>query len=163
MNIVAKFILLVFCLLLLSSSVLPRVRKRGEEELDLWFNFDDLESDIDQEFIEDEKSSNVHVTDPDMNKDPCQIILSRGFICHPHHPVTKDGYILTLYRIINPLSIGSNQRKRPILLMHGMMGSSADYVIGSGFGHPRPPPPKGYPYLPQTNNLAFELSNHGYG
>ena len=133
----------------------------GQE--DFWFKFDDFDSDTDQEFRENEGRKSREVNDPDMNKDPCEIIRARGFICQPHYPVTNDGYILTLFRIINPHQVDINQRKRPVLLMHGLMGSSADFVIGSGHARPHPPPFKGLPYIPRTNNLGFELSNHGYG
>lgn len=164
MKIVTIIAIQVFNLLFLSTFVLPRVRKRDQEE-DMWVNFDDMDSDIiDQEFKEEKKFKEVN--DPDMNKDPCEIIRARGFVCQPHHPVTNDGYILTLFRIINPYTVHFNDQsimKRPILLMHGMMGSSADFVIGSGSDYPRPPTPKGLPYVPRTNNLGFELSNHGYG
>lgn len=160
MDIVARTFLLISCVLLLSSSVLPRVRKREQDNF--WLNFDDMDVDVDEEF-KDEETKSQPVNDPDMNKDTCEIIRARGFICQPHHPVTNDGYILTLFRIINPYSVQAHQRKRPVLLMHGLMGSSADFVIGSGHDHPRPPTPKGLPYQPRTNNLGFELSNHGCG
>ena len=164
MSVVARFVLLLSCVLLLSSPALARGRKREQEE-DFWFNFGEMETEFDKEFEEEEeRKSKQQVNDPDMNKDPCEIIRARGFICQPHHPVTNDGYILTLFRIINPYSIQvKERRKRPLLLMHGLMGSSADFVIGSGFDSPRPPPSKGLPYIPHTNNLGFELSNHGYG
>jgi len=51
-----------------------------------------------------------------------EIVRSRGYACTIHHVTTDDGYILELHRI------GSN-KKRPILLQHGLLGTSADWII----------------------------------
>jgi hypothetical protein len=50
--------------------------------------------------------------------------------------VTDDGYILTLHRIPNNKSVA---QKPPVLLQHGLLCSSADWVIigpGEGLGKP---------------------------
>lgn len=45
-----------------------------------------------------------------------------------HHVTTEDGYILGLHRI-NGRNHDANQTKPVILLMHGILASSSDWVI----------------------------------
>jgi lysosomal acid lipase/cholesteryl ester hydrolase len=81
----------------------------------------------------------VHLTTP-------QLIAANGYPAESHTVVTEDGYILTLHRI--PRSKNSSQKVSPrktVLLHHGLLGSSADWII--------PGPKKG---------LAYILSEAGY-
>lgn len=49
-----------------------------------------------------------------------------------HHVVTKDNYILTMHRIINPLVPAElRPRLKPVLLQHGLLTSSFNFIIGS--------------------------------
>lgn len=56
-----------------------------------------------------------------------------------HQVVTKDNYILTLHRIINPL-VPQNLRSRlkPILLQHGLFTSSFNFIISADRNRDRP-------------------------
>jgi len=82
--------------------------------------------------------------------------------------VTDDGYILALHRIINPLSSVSKSQSKPILIQHGLLGSSTDFLINT---------PQSSSYDNEIdneidndidinaevgNNLGFVLSNNGW-
>lgn len=43
---------------------------------------------------------------------------------------TEDGYILQLHRVVNP-KLPKHMPKRPVLLQHGLFGSSDDFLINS--------------------------------
>src|SRR5688572_3667725 len=60
--------------------------------------------------------------DPDCFHHTPQLIESRGFVSETHHVTTADGYILTLFRIVNP-DVNETERKRPIILQHGLLSS----------------------------------------
>lgn len=66
-------------------------------------------------------------------------IRSREFIPEVHHVVTKDNYILTVHRIINPL-VPPNLRSRlkPVFLQHGLFTSSFNFIIASDRNRDRP-------------------------
>lgn len=67
-----------------------------------------------------------------------QLILKYGYGAEVHHATTEDGYILELHRIPKPGA-------PVVLLMHGLLCSSADWVsIGPG------------------NGLAYLLADQGY-
>ena len=59
------------------------------------------------------------------------LIKKYGYPVEIHRVVTKDGYILELHRIPNSPYNKDSQRnyKRPVLLQHGLAGSSADWII----------------------------------
>lgn len=83
-----------------------------------------------------------------------EILKNRGFIPEIHTFTTKDGYILEVHRIRHPDHV---QRGQPVILHHGLVGSSADFIInslGEGVGT----------FNNQTvgNNLGMELSHRGY-
>lgn len=70
--------------------------------------------------------------DPDVNRNVSEIIRSRGFIAEEYNVVTKDGYILTIQRIVNPKVRPEFRGKlKPAILQHGLMSSSVDWVINS--------------------------------
>lgn len=46
-----------------------------------------------------------------------------------HNVTTKDGYILGVFRIVNPFRLG--QRKRPVLLWHGVGVTSDSWLIST--------------------------------
>ncbi|XP_045504650.1 gastric triacylglycerol lipase-like [Colias croceus] len=84
--------------------------------------------------------------DPSIHMTTPQLIASHGYTSESHTIVTSDGYILTVHRI--PYSKNSTTRTSPrktVLLHHGLLGSSADWII--------PGPQKG---------LAYILSEAGY-
>uniref|UniRef100_T1KPH2 Lipase n=1 Tax=Tetranychus urticae TaxID=32264 RepID=T1KPH2_TETUR len=62
-----------------------------------------------------------------------QLIVSRGFKYERHFVTTEDGYILTLYRIINPNAQAARGSKLiPVLLVHGIFTSCSSWMI-NGF------------------------------
>lgn len=77
-----------------------------------------------------------HMTTP-------QLIAFHGYKAESHTITTEDGYILTVHRIPNIRSEVSS--RKTVLLHHGLLGSSAEWVI--------PGPGKG---------LAYTLSDAGY-
>ncbi|CAG9840494.1 unnamed protein product [Diabrotica balteata] len=79
---------------------------------------------------------------PDQYLDVPQIIARHGYPSETHIVVTEDGYLLQVHRIPRPklgASIG-----QPIFLQHGLLGSSADWIING------------------NNTLAFLLADKGY-
>ena len=71
------------------------------------------------------------------------MILQAGFPVETHQVVTRDGYILSLHRI--PVYGPRSGGQVPVFLMHGLLSSSADWVV-TGPDH----------------GLAFQLSEAGY-
>ena len=74
---------------------------------------------------------NDDIEDPDENRDAVQIIESRGFIAKSYYVTTDDGYVLTLHRIVNPLLINKTLKLKPVILQHGLIASSTDFIINS--------------------------------
>lgn len=68
-----------------------------------------------------------------------------------HQVITKDCYILQVHRIVNPKLI--NTPKKPILLQHGLMGTSADFLMNSVGGRLDDK---------DNRNLGFYLAKLGY-
>ncbi|KYM84892.1 Lipase 3 [Atta colombica] len=58
----------------------------------------------------------------DVNFNTLQMIKKAGYPAEAHIVQTEDGYFLTLHRI-------PDNKKLPVLLQHGLLGSSADWVI----------------------------------
>ncbi|XP_049878411.1 lipase 3-like [Pectinophora gossypiella] len=81
----------------------------------------------------------IHMTTP-------QLLALNGYRAESHTILTDDGYLLTVHRIPfhNQTGVKEDPR-RTVLLHHGLLGSSADWVI--------PGPGKG---------LAYILSDAGY-
>lgn len=86
-----------------------------------------------------EKLKPFHKLAPDAYADPPEFIRSRKFGCETHHVVTQDNYVLTMFRIVNPL-VPEHLRSRlkPVLLQHGLFASSFNYIIGSDLNNDRP-------------------------
>ncbi|CAG9819620.1 unnamed protein product [Phaedon cochleariae] len=79
---------------------------------------------------------------PDEVLDVAQIIARHGYKSETHVVVTEDGYILKVHRI--PGSKEGKQIRQPIYLQHGLLGSSADWIING------------------NNSLGFLLADEGY-
>lgn len=87
----------------------------------------------------DSKLSPYHNIQPDAYLDPPEFIRSRQFVQETHHVVTKDNYILTLHRLINPLVPDRLRSKlKPVLLQHGLFTSSFNFIIASDRNNDRP-------------------------
>jgi len=71
------------------------------------------------------KHLNIDDLDPEVRMNTVEIIQHWGYSGEAHNVTTKDGYILEMHRISNN-EIGD---KIPILLQHGFLGSSADWVL----------------------------------
>ena len=86
-----------------------------------------------------DKLSPFHQLKPDAFLDPPDFIRSRHFVPEVHHVLTKDNYILTLHRIINPL-VPDHLRGllKPVLLQHGLFTSSFNFIIVSDRNKERP-------------------------
>lgn len=65
-----------------------------------------------------------------------ELIESRGFRSETHRITTEDGYILIVFRIVNPFrrNTTNDHSQRPILLWHGI-GVSSDSWLYSTDGH----------------------------
>jgi lysosomal acid lipase/cholesteryl ester hydrolase len=57
------------------------------------------------------------------------MIKSYGYKCEIHEYKTEDGYINVLHRI--PPTKKSPNKHQSVFLQHGLLGTSADYVMGS--------------------------------
>ena len=102
--------------------------------------------------------------DPDVFRDTLELIASRGFEAEEHKVITEDGYMITLHRIINPFIPRNVSNRKPVLCVHGLMDTSASFVMNSAGGFARPLI-NNASFTNQSvvgNNLGFELSNHGY-
>ncbi|XP_012138710.1 lipase 3-like [Megachile rotundata] len=86
-------------------------------------------------------ASVFHFDEPENNIDlnSMQLIKKEGYPVEAHIAVTKDGYMLTMHRI--PGKPGAPA----IFLQHGLLGSSADWVI-----------------LGKDKALAYLLADRGY-
>jgi pimeloyl-ACP methyl ester carboxylesterase len=65
--------------------------------------------------------------DPDWDRNVSQLIFSKGYPCEQHKVITKDGYILGVYRI--PHGRGTTKPGRPVLLQHGLLDAASTWVI----------------------------------
>ncbi|XP_066999665.2 lipase 3 [Anabrus simplex] len=70
--------------------------------------------------------------------DTPQLLKKHGYPVEIHEVITDDDYILTMHRVpyspVSPLVDGT--KKPPILVQHGLLSSSADWVLmGPGIGY----------------------------
>ncbi|XP_001952550.2 lipase 3 [Acyrthosiphon pisum] len=59
-----------------------------------------------------------------------EIVKNNGYAVEVHNVVTEDGYILELHRISENKSGHKPTRNHPVFVHHGVLGSSADWVLG---------------------------------
>ena len=115
--------------------------------------------------------------DPDATRSVPEIIESRGFRAEEYSVQTPDGYILSLFRIVNPFFKRQNVQMYPVILAHAALKHSAHWILNSDDGHlaPKIDRPAGTsngntnskkndkrPKPRVTNNLGFLLANEGY-
>ncbi|XP_015786241.1 lipase member K isoform X5 [Tetranychus urticae] len=98
-----------------------------------------------------------------------QLIESRGFNYEKHYIETKDGYILGVYRLINPfVDQSSRSTLKPIVLQHGFLGVGSDFLINAPGGNAVPCNNSADNYFlsklnsTENNNLGFLLANLCY-
>lgn len=85
-----------------------------------------------------------------------QLIVYHGFQYEVHQVITEDGYILELYRIINPDARDAfGDKLVPVLLVHGVLESCGSWLINSNN--------QDGPLINVTsNNLAVVLATRGF-
>ncbi|CAN7988476.1 unnamed protein product [Ixodes hexagonus] len=92
--------------------------------------------------------SNYKTVDPDTNRNVSQIIADKGYPVEEFEVVTSDGFVLGLQRIPSGKRHHSGRyfgTKKTVFLQHGLLGSSADWVVN-------------YP----SQSLAYLLADAGY-
>jgi len=105
--------------------------------------------------------------DPDCFRHTPELIESRGFVSETHNVTTADKYILTLFRIVNP-ALNETERKRPIILQHGLFSSSTDWILNSAGGYLHDDPEERergasvFQGRGVGRNIGFELAKRGY-
>ncbi|XP_014214102.1 lipase 3 isoform X2 [Copidosoma floridanum] len=82
---------------------------------------------------------------PDVFLDTAQLIRKYGYQAESHQVETEDGYLLTVHRIPGNETHPDPDGKPVVLLQHGVLGSSADWVM-----------------LGPNQSLAYILSDAGY-
>lgn len=108
-------------------------------------------------------------SEPDACRDVPRIIRARGFDVEEHSVITRDGYILTIHRVVNPL-IKDRDNLEPVILNHGLLTCSVDWVFASTDVRP-----VAWPRSKRRRNddlslddrknprsLAYYLANEGY-
>ncbi|XP_053686830.1 lipase 3-like [Sabethes cyaneus] len=91
-------------------------------------------------------SSHFHVENEDGNLKTPQITTKYGYETEIHKLNTYGGFIIEMHRITASPSTGPfDPRKKPIFLMHGLLGSSGDWVL-----------------IGPNHALAYLLSDQGY-
>ncbi|RZB77476.1 Abhydro lipase domain containing protein, partial [Asbolus verrucosus] len=73
-------------------------------------------------------SSTLPQETSDVGLNTVQIIENHGYVCETHYITTEDGYILTFHRIPHGINDDGAEKRPAVLLMHGLISSSADYV-----------------------------------
>jgi pimeloyl-ACP methyl ester carboxylesterase len=69
----------------------------------------------------------VYKPEPDCNYNVTQLIESKGYPCEEHKAITKDGYILGVFRI--PHARNSSKPGRPVFLQHGLLDAATTWVL----------------------------------
>lgn len=70
--------------------------------------------------------------DPDVSRNVSELIWSKGYPVEEYNVITTDGYILSVQRIPrgrNEVFRNNSSAKVPVFLVHGLFGSSADFVV----------------------------------
>ena len=55
------------------------------------------------------------------------MVTDQGYIYHEYQYTTADGYINTLHRVVKH---GTTPHTKVVFLQHGLLGSSADFLLG---------------------------------
>lgn len=94
----------------------------------------------------------------DWNRTTAEVIRSRGYHCTEHEVETSDGYLLPLFRIVNPVRPAARltRFRPPVLLLHGLFHSSTQWLVNSDDGYSNERTDV------MGNSLAFELSKRGF-
>ncbi|XP_062551579.1 lipase 1-like [Armigeres subalbatus] len=87
----------------------------------------------------------LQVEEEDAKLSTVELVTKYGYHIETHHVQTDDGFVLELHRITGSGSTKFDKRLPPVLVMHGVFASSADWVL-----------------LGPGNALAYLLSDAGY-
>ena len=68
-------------------------------------------------------------TDPECYMNPTQLGEHYGYVMEEHWPVTDDGYILLINRIVP-----KNPKAPVVFLQHGLLDSSATWLVNGKTG-----------------------------
>jgi gastric triacylglycerol lipase len=71
----------------------------------------------------------IEKPDPDCFYNITQLIQNQGYPVEEHKVLTKDGYILGVFRIPHGRNSSSSKPGRPILLQHGLLDSATSWII----------------------------------
>lgn len=72
-----------------------------------------------------------------------QLLKKYGYRARPYTVTTSDGYRLTLHRMFK--KGGYDRRLHPVLVVHGLLGSSSDFIIAG-----------------PNHGLGYQLANDGF-
>lgn len=75
-----------------------------------------------------------------------EVVKGSGYVAVPHHVITEDGFVLTVFRITKHGEGVESVKKPVVLLQHGLLQSAAVFIP--------------YPHEPE-NSLAFHLVEQG--
>lgn len=89
------------------------------------------------------------------------MIESHGYKAENHYVSTKDEYILTLHRIVNP-EFRSHRRLKPVFIQHGLMASSIQFINNSPWRGLIRTQEFNKTKIRVVNNLEFVLADLGY-
>lgn len=139
-----KYVFVVIASLLLINIVVGQEEGPPPEATDK-----DVEADL-KDYDEDDRFDGVNIHDAlernaEVENITVALITKFGYPHEVHTFTTPDGYILTMFRIPGSDKSPPAPGKVPVLLMHGTLSSSADWIIA---GPPR--------------SLAFQLADEGY-
>lgn len=87
----------------------------------------------------------LHVENVDGKLSTVELATKYGYRIETHEVQTADGYLLEVHRITGSGSTMYDKKLPPVLMMHGLLASSADWVL-----------------LGPGNALAYLLSDSGY-
>lgn len=115
-------------------------------------------------------NSRLRNHDPDTYRNTVELIESRNFLAEVHHVETDDGFLLTLFRIVNPSLVKRpDLGRRPVLINHGLLASSDFFLINSPGGNYDPEVVENSDHHIKLglkhgfhNNIGFTLANLGY-
>ncbi|XP_014207283.1 lipase 3-like [Copidosoma floridanum] len=96
---------------------------------DMFWDFPKLEDLIPQDLNLTEYSIAVKADHPHAHLKVLEVIRLYGYVAEAHHVETKDGYILEMHRIAGNRTNPSPANKPVVILMHGLLCSSMDWVI----------------------------------
>ncbi|XP_067000018.2 lipase 3 [Anabrus simplex] len=87
----------------------------------------------------------VHTTEEEFFLETPDLVRRHGYPSETHNVTTEDGYILTVHRIPYAMNSTHGASRPAVVLMHGFLGSSTDWLI-----------------LGRHNGYGYVLANSGY-